>query len=45
VNATSKYVADLIDLYTRNFNPLNGELILPDVFSLVRSSDATFEAA
>ena len=30
-------------MYTKNFDPENGEIILPDVYSKVVSSDAKFE--
>jgi hypothetical protein len=33
----------MIELYIRNFDPEKGELILPDIYSEVMSSDAVFE--
>jgi|688.fasta_scaffold1013681_2 hypothetical protein len=33
----------MIELYMRNFDPEKGELILPDIYSEVMSSDAVFE--
>ena len=43
VNASSKYIADMLDLFLANFDHKTGVVILPDVFSKVLSSDATFE--
>jgi hypothetical protein len=43
INAASKLVADMIELYIRNFDPEKGEIILPDIYSEVMSSDAVFE--
>ncbi len=42
VGAESKYINDLKYLFSSNFD-VNGFIILPDVFSKVLSSDATFE--
>jgi hypothetical protein len=43
VNAASKLIEDVIDLYRVNFHPELGCMIIPDVFSKVISSDARFE--
>ena len=43
VKATSLLVADTIKLYSDNFNTDKGEIILPDIYSKVVSSDAKFE--
>ena len=40
--ANSKYIKDLINLITSNFDE-NGSVLLPDLFSKVLSSDAPFE--
>ena len=42
VLAQSKYIEDLFNLFTSNFD-VNGCIVLPDVFSRVLSSDAKFE--
>ncbi len=42
VLANSKYIKDLINLITSNFDE-NGSVLLPDLFSKVLSSDAPFE--
>ena len=36
-------VSDTIKLYTDNFHPEKEEIILPDIYSKVVSSDARFE--
>lgn len=43
VGATSKYIKDLLNLFTCNFDVQTGSVLLPDVFSKVMSSDAVFE--
>lgn len=42
VAASSKYIANLCDLFNSNYDK-NGCIVLPDVFARVLSSDATFE--
>ena len=42
VIAQSKYIEDLFNLFTSNFDEY-GCIVLPDVFSRVLSSDAKFE--
>ena len=44
VNAASKFIADLVNLYTTNFDPENGQIVIPDVYSKVLSSDAKIES-
>ena len=34
---------DTIELYIKNFDPEKGEIIIPDTFAKVLSSDAKFE--
>ena len=36
-------VSDTIKLYTDNFHPEKGDIILPDIYSKVVSKDAKFE--
>ncbi len=43
VSATSKLVADVINLYRANFDPDYGTIIIPDTYSDVISRDAKFE--
>jgi hypothetical protein len=43
VGATSKYIKDLLDLFTTNFDAVNASILFPDIFAKVLSSDATFE--
>ena len=43
VSASSRLVWDTIELFIKNFDPEKGELMLPDVYSRVVSSDAKFE--
>ena len=43
VGATSKYIKDLLDLFTTNFDAVYGSIVFPDIFAKVLSSDATFE--
>jgi hypothetical protein len=42
VLAQSKYIEDLFNLFTSNFD-VHGCIVLPDVFCRVLSSDAKFE--
>ena len=44
VSATSKFIEDLVNLYNSNFDPDNGQVVIPDVFSKVLSSDAKIES-
>lgn len=43
VKADTKYIKNLIDLFTRNWEPELGSITLPDIFAKVISSDAMFE--
>lgn len=43
VNAASEFIGDTIKLYTANFDPESGEILVPDVYSEVVSRDAKFE--
>ena len=43
VSASSKLIFDTINLFIKHFDPKTGEIILPDIFSAVLSSDAQFE--
>ena len=43
MKANSKYIKDLINLITSNFDE-SGSVLLPDLFSKVVSSDAPFES-
>ena len=43
VKAATKFMKNVIDLLSRNFEEESGEVLLPDVFQKVISSDAKFE--
>jgi hypothetical protein len=43
ISAASKLVMDTIELYIKNFDPEKGEIIIPEAFAKVLSSDAKFE--
>ena len=40
VNANTKFAKNVINLFIDNFNLATGELVLPDAFSSIVSSDA-----
>lgn len=44
VSAASKLISDLVNLYNTNFDPDNGSIIIPDVYSKILSSDAKIES-
>ncbi len=43
IKAESKLIMDTIELYIKNFDPEKGEIVVPDAYAKVISSDAKFE--
>ena len=43
IKSASKLVMDTIELFIKNFDHDKGEIVLPDAFAKVLSSDAKFE--
>ena len=43
MKAATEFIPDVIDLYRTNFDPENGQVIIPNVYSNFKSSDAKFE--